>query len=153
MMKFIQFLFVCLLGLTLNLHCSTKRYTVETLPKVYIEFGSNNDNTGARISWIFLRNGQVFYTTNLFKTPQMDLPKEQIDEIYSEAERVKKSGYLNKEVGVITGFISLKDKDHMREVTWTWPYGGTKSVPDELNKLYYLLLKASKDATQEYELK
>ena len=73
-----------------------------------------------------------------------------IDEIYDAAAAVKKSGYFNKEVGVVTGFISLKDKDHLRELTWTWPYGGTKPVPDELNKLYYLLLKASKDAAQEF---
>ncbi|MBU3663629.1 MAG: hypothetical protein FGM41_10610 [Bacteroidetes bacterium] len=143
---------VGLLFISFTLGCHTKRYTLETLPKTYIEFGSNSDNSGARISWVFLRNGQVFYKTNLFSTPQKDLPKTEVDEIFKEAESVKKTGYQFKEVGVTTGFITLKDKDHLREVSWTWPYGGTKPVPDELSKLYGLLLKASKDAAQEYKL-
>jgi hypothetical protein len=87
----------------------------------------------------------------LFNTAQKDLPKAQVDEIFKEAESIKKSGYNFKEGGVTTGFITLKDKDHLREVSWTWPYGGTKSAPDELSKLYKLLLKASKDVAQEYK--
>jgi hypothetical protein len=151
-MKFMKTLFVGLFFFAITLGCSSKRYTFQTLPKTYIEFGSNSDNSGARISWIFLRNGQVFYTTNLFNTVQKDLPKAQVDEIFKEAESIKKSGYNFKEVGVTTGFITLKDKDHLREVSWTWPYGGTKSAPDELSKLYKLLLKASMDVAQEYKL-
>lgn len=151
-MKFMKSFLVGLLFISFTFGCNTKRYTFQTLPKVYIEFGSNSDNSGARISWVFLRNGQVFYTTNLFNTPQKDLPKAQVDEIFKEAESIKKSGYNIKEVGVTTGFITLKEKDHLREVSWTWPYGGTKPVPDELSRLYKLLMKASKDAAQEYKL-
>lgn len=109
---------------------------MSNLPATYLEFGTFNANSGVKVSWTFLENGQVFYKNNLFATEQKQLNKSTVLALFAEAGRVKRSGYKIRVEGGYLAHITIKSNVQATEFTWTWPYGGSKEYPDELKKLY-----------------
>lgn len=152
MKRLVQTAFLFFLFISLTACKSKVLYTASALPEVYLEFGSSNANTGVKLSWIFLENGQVFMKNNLFTAEQKMLPKKTAAALFSEAKRVKNSGFKMNMEGSYLGFVSLKTSNHERELQWSWPYGGTKDYPDELKRLYLGCLEASKLSSKELTL-
>ena len=125
--------------------CKSKQvYQYSNLPASYLEFGTFNTNSGVKVDWIFLENGQVFYKNNLFVTEQKQLSKDIATSLFAEAKRVKRSGYKIRVEGAYMAHITLKSSAQETEFTWTWPYGGSKEYPDELKALYSQIENALK---------
>ena len=136
---------VLLLFILTSVSCkSNKMYSAETLPTEFVEFGSINEGSGTTISWIFLKNGQVFYKTPLYTEEQKRLSKAMASSIFMEAAKVKKSGFHFNQDGTSKAFISYRGESHHLLTTWIWPYGGTKIYPDEMKLLYNLCLEATR---------
>ena len=144
---------VVLLFFTLALSCqSNKIYTANTIPAECLEFGTDDANTGLKVSWIFLENGQVFYRTNLFTVSQKSLSRSAVKKLFAEANRIKRSGFKFRAEGAYRAFITFKEVSHQNEFTWIWPYGGTKDYPDELKKLYKLCEEAAQLSKEEIKI-
>ncbi len=128
--------YLLLFTLTVASCQSKKLFQASNLPATYLEFGTYNINSGVAVTWIILENGQVFYKNNLFVTEQKQLSKASVSVLFAEAKRVKRSGYRIRTDGAFVARITLKSNVQETELTWTWPYGGTKDYPDELKVLY-----------------
>jgi len=134
-----------LLSFIVIVGCQSKKvYQATNLPDTYLEFGTFNTNSGVKVSWTFLENGQVFYKNNLFVTENKRLKKETVSALFNEAKRVKRSGFKIRTEGSFLAHITLKTSIQETELNWTWPYGGTKDYPDELKVLYNLIDNAVK---------
>lgn len=128
---------------------NTQTFTKDNLPKKRLEFGTYNVNSGVKVQWIFLENGQVFYQNNLFIAAQKRLSKEAIQLLFQEAAKVERSKFRFFQDGSYTAFITYNGSKTGNGTLWQWPYGGSKDYPDELKKLYLMLEDAAKASYQE----
>lgn len=140
-MQKIWLAFICLLGFT---QCHNKVYSLQDLPKQFIEMGSSGGFAGTAKSYFFFPNGQRFLNQGLMGSVdtanaqeiETATPKDFRELLKSLKKMDFKDLELN-EVGNMTYYIKLKSKKKEKLVQWS----NMDTAPEALVDLYRFTLK------------
>lgn len=148
-MKKLLIAFLCLVGFT---QCNNKVYSLQNLPKQFIEIGSYGGFTGMQESYFLMPNGQRFFNnsmpgdTNFSNAIEIERAE---PKVFKEAIKDLKKMDFDKidlnENGNMNYFIRLKKKKEEQQVVWS----NMDTAPAELVSFYKTSIKNLKtDAIQ-----
>ena len=148
-MKKLLTAFLCLIGFT---QCNNKVYSLQNLPKQFIEIGSYGGFTGMQESYFLMPNGQRFFNNSMpgdtsFENA-IEIEKTEAKNFKSLVKELKQLDFneinLN-ESGNMNYFIRLKKKKSEKQVVWS----NMDTAPEDLVNFYRNTLKNLKpDAIQ-----
>lgn len=140
-MKKLLTAFLCLIGFT---QCNNKVYSLQNLPKQFIEIGSYGGFTGMQESYFLMPNGQRFFNISMpgdtsFENA-IEIEKTEAKNFKSLVKELKQLDFneinLN-ESGNMNYFIRLKKKKSEKQVVWS----NMDTAPEALVTFYRNTLK------------
>ena len=132
---------LCILGFS---QCHNKMYSLENLPKQFIEIGSFGGFAGEAKTYYFFPNGQRFLNSGVMAT-DMSKSTNEIEKLEPKAfktmlKSLKEMDFCNmdlNETGNMNYFIKLKSKKEENKVQWT----NMDTAPEALVSFYKNTLK------------
>jgi len=143
-MKKLLTAFLCLVGFS---QCHHKVYSLQNLPKNFIEIGSYGGFTGMQESYFLMPNGQRFFNNNMpgdtnFNNA-IELEKTEtkaFKKVLKTLEKLDLEELNLNEPGNMNYFIRLKEKKEEEMVLWS----NMDSAPTELVTFYKNTIKGLK---------
>lgn len=135
-----KLLYLSLLLLAFNA-CSSKKYTRETIPQNYIEFGYMDAKTSGTSTYILADNGQIFMKSTITSrySEYKKLKEKDAEFVYTMVDQLRMSNNTMYQIGEKTHFIRLRQGKEMYE--WKWD-PTDENLPANIKKLDELLTEA-----------
>lgn len=121
--------------------CNSKKYTRETIPTNYIEFGYMDAKTNGTNTYILADNGQLFLKSSINSrySEFKKLREKDAEYIYTTVDQLKMSNSTLYKIGEMTHFIRLKQGKELYE--WKWD-PKDPNLPKDIKRLDEILTEA-----------
>jgi hypothetical protein len=132
---------LCVMGFA---QCHHKQYTLQDLPKQFIEIGSYGGFAGTAKTYMFMPNGQRFMSSGILggneTSSANEIAKASPKEFKSMLKNLKDLKFKDmdlNEVGNMTYFVRLKSKKSDKKIQWS----NMDTAPQALVEFYRTSLK------------
>ena len=117
-MKFLPYLFVCLMGLPF-FSCKS-RYLPDNYNKEQILFGSGGGFTGVVSTWCLQETGRLFFRESLDSTfmEVKKLSREEVGAVFTQLAELGLNDYQMERPGNMYSFIQLGNTEEAHRIVW-----------------------------------